>query len=119
MSTDPAKRPPELLPSPTGPLAVPAAAATAGAPPLLSIIIPTFNESKNIGAMLEQLTPVLHSAVGESYEIIVVDDDSPDRTWEVAQAQGLRLHNVKVMRRRGERGRSSAAGRRPMAQCWA
>ena len=34
--------------------------------------------------VIEQLMPVLDSVEGMEYEVIVVDDDSPDRTWEIA-----------------------------------
>src|SRR5258708_4449760 len=73
----------------------------------LSLIIPTYNESKNIGAMVQQLTTVLDKAFGAAYEIIVVDDDSPDRTWEAAQALTTRFPTLKVMRRQHDRGLST------------
>jgi len=75
---------------------------------LLSVVLPTFNESKNIGEMVRRLDHVLHSSFGEAYEIIVVDDNSPDGTWDIAAALTLKYSRLRVMRRQNERGLSSA-----------
>src|SRR5580692_4560494 len=94
-----------LLPVPAGALAV-----AEGADPevRLSLVIPTFNEGKNVRELVERLTELLEPELGDAYELIVVDDDSPDRTWEIAA--GLSRHNprVRVVRRVGERGLSTA-----------
>src|ERR1700722_11131482 len=50
----------------------------------VSLVLPTYNEGKNIAAVIEQLMQVLDSVEGLEYEVIVVDDDSPDRTWGIA-----------------------------------
>jgi len=98
---------PVLLEAATGSLAV-GAAPSSPAPVKLSLIIPTYNESKNIGPMVRQLTAAMDAAFGAAYEIIVVDDDSPDRTWETAQGLMAQFPALKVMRRQYERGLSSA-----------
>ena len=72
-----------LVDCPKGPLVV-HAQADAGVPLRLSLVIPTFNESRNICELLRQIADHLESELGDQYELIVVDDDSPDRTWEVA-----------------------------------
>lgn len=74
----------------------------------LSLILPTYNEGKNIAPIIEQLVPVLDSVAHLQYEIIVVDDDSPDRTWEKALELTDRFPQVRVVRRQGERGLSTA-----------
>jgi dolichol-phosphate mannosyltransferase len=74
----------------------------------LSLVLPTYNEGKNIAAMIEQLVPVLDSVAHLQYEIIVVDDDSPDHTWEKALELTERYPRVRVVRRQGERGLSTA-----------
>ena len=51
-----------------------------------SLVVPTRNESHNLAELIGLLTPAIASEVGDSYEIIVVDDDSPDKTWQVAAA---------------------------------
>ncbi|MGI0028274.1 MAG: glycosyltransferase, partial [Nitrososphaera sp.] len=45
---------------------------------ILSVIIPTFNESQNISGMLDSVSRSL--PIGLKAEIIVVDDSSPDGT---------------------------------------
>ena len=71
---------------------------------MLSIVLPTYNESKNLPELLGRLATVVK---GE-FEVIVVDDDSPDQTWQVAEDLAKKHKNVKVLRRVGRRGLSSA-----------
>lgn len=72
----------------------------------VSVIVPTFNEAKNVYSLIPLVSEVFtkHKIDGE---IIVVDDDSPDKTWKVAEELGARFP-VKAIRRKGERGLSSA-----------
>jgi cellulose synthase/poly-beta-1,6-N-acetylglucosamine synthase-like glycosyltransferase len=46
----------------------------------LSLVIPTFNEGENIERFLNHVCSVLDRKLGDGYEVIVVDDDSPDNT---------------------------------------
>jgi len=62
----------------------------------LSIVIPTFNESENIVVLLDRLADVLAPL---NFEIIVVDDDSPDLTWKVVETYALNNERVRVIRR--------------------
>jgi len=71
---------------------------------MLSIILPTYNESGNIGRMIEWIM----KEVPQPLEVIVVDDDSPDKTWEVAEETQKTYPNVKVLRRVGKSGLTSA-----------
>lgn len=77
-------------------------------PVSLSLVIPTYNESKNIRAIAEILSGLLDQAMPEDYELIVVDDNSPDRTWELALALIPEYPQLRVMRRTEERGLSTA-----------
>ena len=74
----------------------------------LSVVLPTFNEGANIVAALEQLLARLDTVPGLKYEIIVVDDDSPDRTWEIVERLAETCPQVRVLRRQTERGLSTA-----------
>jgi dolichol-phosphate mannosyltransferase len=91
---------------PSGPLVI--APANADSRVDVSLVLPTYNEAKNIAAVIEQLVPVLDAVPNLQYEIIVVDDDSPDRTWEIALGLTDKFPQVRVIRRQGERGLSTA-----------
>lgn len=65
--------------------------------PDLSIVTPLYNESENVGPLVEWICEALESYPG-SFEIILVDDGSRDDTWNQVRAvavdprvQGLRL----------------------------
>lgn len=76
--------------------------------PRFSLIIPTYNEGANIQAMIRQLSDWLDRVLPGQYELIVVDDDSPDYTWKLAQEMGPDYPQLRVMRRQQERGLSTA-----------
>ncbi|MEO6861213.1 MAG: glycosyltransferase [Microcoleus sp.] len=103
-----------LLPVPSGPLQIPAVPTFGSTftdgdtPPIyFSLVIPTYNECKNVKIIVEQLTQLLDGMIPGNYELIVVDDNSPDRTWEVAQSLTAEYPQLRVMRREDERGLST------------
>lgn len=69
---------------------------------MLSLVLPTYNEAESLPALIREIGDALR---GHAYEIIIVDDDSPDCTWEIAGKLGK---HVRVIRRVGRRGLSSA-----------
>jgi len=71
----------------------------------VSIIIPTFNERENLPVLIGELQEVM---LGRSYEIIVVDDDSEDGTWQVAEKFSRQYFNISMIRRINRKGLSSA-----------
>ncbi|MEC4806299.1 MAG: glycosyltransferase [Jaaginema sp. PMC 1079.18] len=75
---------------------------------LLSLIIPTYQESENIPIIVHKLSSLLDAVIRDRYELIIVDDNSPDRTWEVAQSLIPKYPQLRVMRREQERGLSTA-----------
>lgn len=77
----------------------------------LSVIIPTFNEARNIVEIVARLSEQLDPVLADHYELIVVDDDSPDRTWEIATTLCLRFPQLRVVRRTNEKGLASAVVR--------
>ncbi|MBI4397310.1 MAG: glycosyltransferase [Elusimicrobia bacterium] len=73
--------------------------------PEISIVLPTYEEGENILEMLRRLDRVLN---GKDYELLVVDDDSPDGTWRLAEDHARGNARVRVVRRITDRGLSSA-----------
>ncbi|MDF5716374.1 MAG: glycosyltransferase [Rhizonema sp. NSF051] len=75
---------------------------------MFSLVIPTYKERDNIEKVVKTLSNLLDESIPGDYELIVVDDDSPDGTWEVAQSLMPEYPQLRVMRRQDERGLSSA-----------
>jgi len=71
---------------------------------VISIVTPTYNESGSLPALVERLAAAL---TGRDWELIVVDDGSPDGTADLAAAMAPRLP-VRVVRRPGKLGLASA-----------
>ncbi|HYX17301.1 MAG TPA: glycosyltransferase [Nostoc sp.] len=101
-----------LLTVPTGPLKIselpPNGVGINGESIHLSLVIPTYKERDNIKNVVNILSQLLDESIPRQYELIVVDDDSPDRTWEIAQSLTTEYPQLRVMRRQQERGLSSA-----------
>ena len=72
---------------------------------MISIVIPTFNEVKNIIPLLKTLINIVSDF---KYEIIVVDDDSPDGTSQEIVKFMKDNKKVKLITRVGRSGLSSA-----------
>jgi dolichol-phosphate mannosyltransferase len=70
----------------------------------VSVIFPTYNERDNIGPLVED---VLRYTPADT-EVIVVDDDSPDGTWQVVEEMQKGRLNLHLLRRRDKRGLASA-----------
>jgi dolichyl-phosphate beta-glucosyltransferase len=74
--------------------------------PFLSIIIPAYNEVQRLPAALEQTSSFLVQQ-NYSYEIVVVENGSTDRTLEVAREMAASIPNLKVIHE-DERGKGRA-----------
>lgn len=101
---------PGLEQPPRGPLRLGALVPAADGP-RLSLVVPTRNEAGTIEAFLEAATLVLDRLLPGAYELIVVDDDSPDGTWREALALRARYPALRVLRRTDETGLGSAVVR--------
>ncbi|NET35720.1 MAG: glycosyltransferase [Cyanothece sp. SIO1E1] len=75
---------------------------------LLSLVIPTYNEGQNIRDVVARVSDLLDETLPNDYELIVVDDDSPDQTWKIAQSLTSEYPRLSVIRRCYERGLSTA-----------
>jgi len=71
---------------------------------MISVVVPTYNEAGSIPKLAERL----HAALtGRDWELVIVDDGSPDGTAEIAAALAPRIP-VNVVRRAGKAGLASA-----------
>jgi dolichol-phosphate mannosyltransferase len=102
--------PRSLLGQPAGPYRIDPLAEQ-NSPIQLSVIVPTYREAKNITEMVRRLAQLLDGILPGKHEIIVVDDNSPDLTWEIAQKLCADIPSLRVMRRDTERGLSTAVVR--------
>jgi dolichol-phosphate mannosyltransferase len=75
------------------------------APLELTVVVPTFNERENIPLLVERLRRVLDGIV---WEVVFVDDDSPDGTADAVRSLASTDRRVRVIERIGRRGLSSA-----------
>lgn len=81
--------------------------ALAAPPPAeLSIVVPTYNEAGNVEELVRRVDAALP---GIAWEIIIVDDDSPDGTASRARTLYQRDARLRCLRRVGRRGLSSAS----------
>lgn len=71
----------------------------------LCIVIPTLNERENIPLIVERLNRVLERV---AWEVIFVDDDSPDGTADAVRALARQQSNIRCLQRIDRRGLASA-----------
>lgn len=68
----------------------------------VSVILPTYNEAGNIVGLVEEILSNIPSGV--SCEILVVDDNSPDHTYDIAKKAFEGVESVRVVLRTKDRG---------------
>ena len=71
----------------------------------LTVVVPTYNECQNVAALVDRLRSALD---GIAWEVIFVDDASPDGTAERVRELALEDRRIRVLQRFGRRGLSSA-----------
>ncbi len=72
-----------------------------------SVVVPVMNEEGNVGILYNRISEVLRS-MGQPYEIIMVDDGSTDRTYDILKALHAADRNLKVVKFRRNFGQSAA-----------
>jgi dolichol-phosphate mannosyltransferase len=82
--------------------------------PVLSVVVPTFNEHDNVRKLYGKLEAALK---GIAWEVVYVDDNSPDGTWEVVRELARQDSRVRCIRRIGRRGLSGACIEGILASC--
>ncbi|MGK7958787.1 MAG: glycosyltransferase [Crocosphaera sp.] len=101
-----------LLPVPSGLFQIPDSSidAETSHPKSLkfSLVLPTYKEAGNIQDIVEILSHLLDQSIPGDYELIVVDDNSPDHTWKLALELTSEYPQLRVMRRTEEKGLSTA-----------
>lgn len=76
------------------------------------VMIPTYNEKENIRQLIEGIL----SLKIKNLHIVVVDDNSPDRTHEIVKKMSQKNKSVHLLLRTGDRGRG-AAGKAGFIYC--
>ena len=71
----------------------------------LTVAVPTFNERTNVPLLVERLGQAL---AGIAWEVVFVDDDSPDQTGDAVRGLVRKDPRIRVIERIGRRGLSSA-----------
>jgi glycosyltransferase involved in cell wall biosynthesis len=71
---------------------------------MISIVIPAYNEERNLQALYSNLREVLRAAGEDEFELVIVDDGSTDRTWDTVgalSAADVRVRGVRLSRNFG------------------
>jgi len=76
------------------------------------VMIPTYNESENIKELIDEILKLKI----KNLHIVVVDDNSPDGTWQLVQNISKKHKNIHLLLRRKAKGRGSA-GRDGFVYC--
>lgn len=74
---------------------------------MISIVIPAYNEEKNIPILYQKLKEILEK-IGQSYEIIVIDDGSTDSTYQILKDLASKDPTLKVIRFKRNYGQTAA-----------
>ncbi|MHA1249022.1 MAG: polyprenol monophosphomannose synthase [Candidatus Helarchaeota archaeon] len=74
---------------------------------LISIVIPTYNEVDNLGLIIEKINHVMKT-YKFNFEIIIIDDNSPDGTGILADQLSKKYKNMKVIHRKEKTGLGDA-----------
>jgi glycosyltransferase involved in cell wall biosynthesis len=73
----------------------------------LSIVIPVYNEEENVEPLVQEIKSVVES-LGKRYEIVIVDDGSQDRTFDVLARLHKREPHLRVVRLKRNFGQTAA-----------
>jgi len=76
--------------------------------PLFTVVIPTYNEADNIKILIPKLVNILESSGFSNFEILVVDDDSPDGTCLIVREFANSDSRIRCLLRRKNKGLATA-----------
>ena len=72
--------------------------------PLVSVIIPTWNEEK----VIENTIRMVEKSYYDNFEIIVIDDNSTDNTYKIVEKLTREFSNIKLLRKKGMKGKAQS-----------
>ena len=75
--------------------------------PMLSIVVPVYNEEENVRPLFEKIQAVCET-IGDTYEVLFVDDGSSDATFAVLSELSKRVPQVVVIRFKENAGQTAA-----------
>ena len=75
--------------------------------PILSIVVPVYNEEENVRLLFEKIEAVCE-AIGNSYEVLFVDDGSRDSTFAVLSELGKQKPQLAIIRFKKNAGQTAA-----------
>lgn len=80
-------------------------------PPRLSIVVPCYNEEACLDMLHRRLSAVAQTVAGSDYEIVLVDDGSRDRTWDIIRTYSsvdIHIRGIRLSRNQGHQVALSA-----------
>ena len=72
------------------------------------LVLPTYNEAENVEGIVRAACEALAPAAPDGYRVLVVDDNSPDGTGDIADRLAAELEAVEVLHRPGKAGLAQA-----------
>src|SRR6185312_2128751 len=63
-------------------------------PAMISIVVPAYNEERNVDALYRRVTGIMDTVARDDWELVFVDDGSTDQTWRVIE--GLNANDARV-----------------------
>lgn len=76
----------------------------------ISIIVPTYNEAQSVPILIEKIKKYFKSLKKYSYEVIIIDDNSPDFTASIVENKYKNDKSIRVYLRKKEKGLGTAIG---------
>ena len=73
-------------------------AETLGVLPVVSVVVPAFNEAENIHLLHRLVSEVLQGCIPQQWELIFIDDGSRDATWSAISQLAAETPNVRGIR---------------------
>ena len=83
---------------------------------LYSVVVPVYNSEHTLGELYTRLEKVFRETLKEDFELILVDDGSKDRSYEIMTELREKDHRVRIMVRYANWERNFLYGQ--LQRCW-